>query len=82
LVDKGYDKNLEYLAAQTMETMIAKGAALIGTPAEVRASLERFNDEIGGFEHAFMQVNFHMLPQAEALRSLALFGREVIPHFK
>jgi hypothetical protein len=24
-------------------------------------------------------VNFHLLPQAEALRSLELFGREVIP---
>jgi len=24
-------------------------------------------------------VNFHLLPQAEALRSLDLFGREVIP---
>jgi hypothetical protein len=28
-----------------------------------------------------MQVNFHMLPHEEALRSMELFGREVIPHF-
>jgi alkanesulfonate monooxygenase SsuD/methylene tetrahydromethanopterin reductase-like flavin-dependent oxidoreductase (luciferase family) len=79
---KGYDKKYEHLAAQTMESMIASGAALIGTPAEVIASLTKFNEELGGFEHASMQVNFHLLPPAEARRSLELFGREVIPHFK
>jgi alkanesulfonate monooxygenase SsuD/methylene tetrahydromethanopterin reductase-like flavin-dependent oxidoreductase (luciferase family) len=76
---KDYDKKYERLSQQTMESLIASGSALIGTPAEARASLIALNERIGGFEHASLQVNFHLLPQAEALRSLDLFGREVIP---
>jgi alkanesulfonate monooxygenase SsuD/methylene tetrahydromethanopterin reductase-like flavin-dependent oxidoreductase (luciferase family) len=76
---KGYDKKYEQLKAQTMESMIASGSALIGTPAEVIGQLERLSERIGGFEHASMQVNFHVLPQDEALRSMKLFGSTVIP---
>jgi alkanesulfonate monooxygenase SsuD/methylene tetrahydromethanopterin reductase-like flavin-dependent oxidoreductase (luciferase family) len=75
---KDYDKKYERLSQQTMESLIASGSALIGTPAEARESLIALNERIGGFEHASLQVNFHLLPQAEALRSLDLFGREVI----
>ena len=75
---KGYDKKYEQLEAQTMESMIASGSALIGTPDEVRAQLARLGDRIGGFEHASLQVNFHMLPQDEARRSLRLFAERVI----
>jgi alkanesulfonate monooxygenase SsuD/methylene tetrahydromethanopterin reductase-like flavin-dependent oxidoreductase (luciferase family) len=78
---QGYDKKYERLGEQTMDSMIANGSALIGSPAEVRAQLERLNESIGGFEHASLQVNFHLLPQAEAKRSLALFARDVIPYF-
>lgn len=78
---KGYDKKYERLGQQTLESLIETGGALIGSPDEVRAQLERLNAEIGGFEHASLQVNFHLLPQDEALRSLELFAREVIPHF-
>lgn len=79
---KDYDKKYERLGQQTMDTMIASGSALIGTPAEVRSQLEELNERLGGFEHASLQVNFHLLPQAEAKRSLELFAREVIPHFR
>jgi alkanesulfonate monooxygenase SsuD/methylene tetrahydromethanopterin reductase-like flavin-dependent oxidoreductase (luciferase family) len=75
---KDYDKKYDRLKQQTMESLIESGSALIGTPAEARASLIALNERIGGFEHASLQVNFHLLPQAEALRSLELFGREVI----
>jgi hypothetical protein len=37
------------------------------------------SERIGGFEHASVQINFHMLPQDEALRSMKLFGETVIP---
>ena len=77
---QGYDKKYERLGEQTMESMIASGSALIGSPAEVRGQLERLYESTGGFEHASLQVNFHLLPQDEAKRSLALFAREVIPH--
>jgi hypothetical protein len=33
------------------------------------------------FEHASLQVNFNLIPHAEALRSLRLFASEVMPHF-
>lgn len=77
---KGYDKKYEQLAAQTMESMIASGSALIGTPDEIRAQLHELGERTGGFEHASLQVNFHMLPQDEARRSLRLFAETVIPH--
>lgn len=76
---KGYDKKYEHLRQQTMESLIASGSALIGTPGEVIGQLRRLNDRIGGFEHASLQVNFHMLPQNEALRSMKLFGNAVVP---
>jgi alkanesulfonate monooxygenase SsuD/methylene tetrahydromethanopterin reductase-like flavin-dependent oxidoreductase (luciferase family) len=78
---QGYDKKYEHLAAQTLETMIESGAALIGTPAEVCAQLERLSDRVGGFDHASLQVNFHRLEQAECRRSMELFGAAVIPRF-
>lgn len=76
---KGYDKKYEELKAQTMESMIASGSALIGTPEQVVKQLRALSDRLGGFEHASVQVNFRLLPQSEALRSMRLFGKTVIP---
>jgi alkanesulfonate monooxygenase SsuD/methylene tetrahydromethanopterin reductase-like flavin-dependent oxidoreductase (luciferase family) len=76
---KDYDKKYLHLKAQTMESMIQSGSALIGTPDEVKRQLERLHERIGGFEHASLQVNFHVLPQQEALRSMRLFGKIVVP---
>jgi hypothetical protein len=42
----------------------------------------RYSDAVGGFDFASMQANFHMLPAAEALRSIELFSREVMPKFR
>jgi alkanesulfonate monooxygenase SsuD/methylene tetrahydromethanopterin reductase-like flavin-dependent oxidoreductase (luciferase family) len=56
---KDYDKKYERLSQQTMESLIASGSALIGTPAEALASLTALNERIGGFECASLQVNFH-----------------------
>jgi alkanesulfonate monooxygenase SsuD/methylene tetrahydromethanopterin reductase-like flavin-dependent oxidoreductase (luciferase family) len=77
----GYDKMVESLRKQTMESQIASGSAWIGTPAELRATIARMQDEFGGFEHASLQINFNTMPQDEAMRSLALFATEVMPHF-
>ena len=78
---KDYDKKYERLSAQTMESLIASGSALIGTPAEVRESLIALNERIGGFEHASTASELPSAPARGSLRSLELFGREVIPHF-
>ncbi len=77
----GYDKMVEKLRAETLETQIASGSAWIGTPAEVRDAIARRLEEFGPFEHASLQVNFGGLPLDEALRTLELFAREVMPAF-
>ena len=77
----GYDRMVQSLRAQTMETQIASGSAWVGTPAEVRATIARMQAAYGGFDHASMQINFNLMPQDEAMRSMRLFAEEVIPAF-
>jgi alkanesulfonate monooxygenase SsuD/methylene tetrahydromethanopterin reductase-like flavin-dependent oxidoreductase (luciferase family) len=77
----GYDRMVQSLRAQTMESQIESGAAWIGTPAEVRATIARMQEQYGGFDHASMQINFNTIPQAEAMRSMRLFAEEVMPAF-
>jgi alkanesulfonate monooxygenase SsuD/methylene tetrahydromethanopterin reductase-like flavin-dependent oxidoreductase (luciferase family) len=77
----GYDKMVEKLRLETMETQIASGAGWIGTPDEISATIERVQEAFGGFEHASLQINFNTMPQDEAMRSLTLFANEVIPRF-
>jgi alkanesulfonate monooxygenase SsuD/methylene tetrahydromethanopterin reductase-like flavin-dependent oxidoreductase (luciferase family) len=75
----GYDKMVEKLRTETMESQIASGSAWIGTPEEIRASIARVQEAFGGFEHASLQINFNTMPQDEAMRSLHMFATEVIP---
>ena len=77
----GYDKLIEILSKETMESQIEKSQAWIGTPTEIIAMIRRLQAEYDGFEHASMQINFNVLDQAEAKRSLELFAAEVIPAF-
>jgi alkanesulfonate monooxygenase SsuD/methylene tetrahydromethanopterin reductase-like flavin-dependent oxidoreductase (luciferase family) len=77
----GYDKLIEILSKETMESQVEKAQAWIGTPAEIIAMIRRLQDEYAGFEHASMQINFNVLDQTEAKRSLELFAAEVIPAF-
>jgi len=74
-----YDKIVATLASETFDTQMAKGIAWIGTPREIAQRILALNDEIGGFEIASLQVNFHTISCADALRSMRLFAREVIP---
>lgn len=79
---QGYDKMIEHLKKVTLESLIESGSAWVGTPGDVCATIERLQQETGGFEHASMQVAFHLLPQDEAMRSMRLFAREVMPRFR
>jgi alkanesulfonate monooxygenase SsuD/methylene tetrahydromethanopterin reductase-like flavin-dependent oxidoreductase (luciferase family) len=74
----GYDKMVEKLRAESFETQVESGSAWVGTPAEVRAAIDRVREEYGGFEHASMQVNFFDLGLEDAMGSLELFSQEVI----
>ena len=74
-----YDKIIAALAAETFDTQMAKGVAWIGTPRELAQRIIAFNDEVGGFESASLQVNFNTIAREDALRSMRLFAREVMP---
>jgi alkanesulfonate monooxygenase SsuD/methylene tetrahydromethanopterin reductase-like flavin-dependent oxidoreductase (luciferase family) len=76
----GYDKMVAKLRAETFETQVESGSAWVGTPAEVRATIERSREEYGDFEHASMQVNFYDLGLDDAMGSLELFSQEVLGH--
>jgi hypothetical protein len=49
--------------------------AWIGTRDDVRKSIVAYDSEVGGFESASLQVNFGMIGQADAERSMTLFAR-------
>ena len=76
----GYDKIITGLKASTMESQVESGAAWIGSPDEIISAVRQIQSNVP-FEHASLQVNFNLIPQSEALRSLRLFVREVMPHF-
>jgi hypothetical protein len=77
-----YQKTIEFLSKETFESQVAKGGAWIGTPGEIRKSIAAYDRAVDGFESASLQVNFGMIGQTDAEQSMALFAREVMPHFK
>jgi alkanesulfonate monooxygenase SsuD/methylene tetrahydromethanopterin reductase-like flavin-dependent oxidoreductase (luciferase family) len=74
-----YDKIIAALAKETFDTQVAKGCAWVGTPGELAQRILAFNDEVGGFEIASLQVNFNTITLDDAMRSIRLFAREVMP---
>ena len=74
-----YDKIIAVLASENFDTQMAKGLAWVGTPRELTQRVLAFNDEVGGFESASLQVNFNTISREDALRSMHLFAREVMP---
>jgi alkanesulfonate monooxygenase SsuD/methylene tetrahydromethanopterin reductase-like flavin-dependent oxidoreductase (luciferase family) len=74
-----YDKIITTLANENFDTQMAKGLAWIGTPCELAQRILAFNGEVGGFESASLQVNFNTITREDALRSMRLFAREVMP---
>lgn len=75
----GYDKLIASLRASNAAEQIASGAAWIGSPQEIAATILRLQEEFGEFEHASLQVNFNTMPFDKALASMRLFAREVMP---
>ena len=79
---KGYDESIARMKNFTLETQIEARGALVGTPDEIKAIICGFEDKIGKFEHASLQINFGTLDFAEAQKSMRLFAREVMPAFQ
>ena len=77
----GYDKVIAALRASNAAEQMASGAAWVGTPDEIAATIARMAHDFGGFEHASLQVNFNLMPRELAQASMRLFARAVMPRF-
>jgi len=78
---KDYDKIIEVLKKEDLDTQIEKSSAWVGRPEDIIEVVHEYDRLVGGFDDASMQVNFASLPHEEAVRSVKLFGEKVIPHF-
>ena len=66
--------------ADSLERAIANDVALVGSPASVRAQLER-QLETSGVRYLVGRFIFGTLTSEQAMRSLRLFADEIMPHF-
>jgi alkanesulfonate monooxygenase SsuD/methylene tetrahydromethanopterin reductase-like flavin-dependent oxidoreductase (luciferase family) len=78
---KGYDESISRMKNFTLENQIEARGALVGTPDEIKAIVRNFEEKVGKFEQASLQINFGTLDVAEAQRSMRLFAEEVMPAF-
>jgi alkanesulfonate monooxygenase SsuD/methylene tetrahydromethanopterin reductase-like flavin-dependent oxidoreductase (luciferase family) len=76
-----YQKMFEALAAETFESSVEKRSAWIGTPHDIRAAIAEYDEAVGGFDAASLQVNFGALQMKDAEASMRLFASEVMPYF-
>ncbi len=76
----GYEKMVAGIVSTKPDDVIEKGGAYVGTPDEVieqvRASMGRF-----GAVEPSMHINMGGATDAEAMRTLELFGTQVMPAF-
>ena len=75
----GYDKIIARLDAESFETQVEKGAACVGEPAAIIDAIKRYDEMVGGFEIASLQVNFNTVAVEDAETSMRLFSEKVIP---
>ena len=76
----GYDKIVAALGQETFESQVAKGAAWVGSPADIIEQVRECDRLIWGFEIASMQVNFNTVSLQDAEVSMRLFANEVVPN--
>ncbi|TVL89629.1 LLM class flavin-dependent oxidoreductase [Streptomyces sp. SAJ15] len=78
----GYQEMIAKLAADDFHSVLARNAALVGTPEDIVDQLRRFHEECGGFDVASLQVNFSTLDPTLARASVELFGEQVLPRLR
>ncbi len=76
-----HPKLAENLKKVTFEKLRDNGGAWVGSPERVRDTIAWYNDQVGGFEIASLQVNSHTTPVAAAEASMRLFAEKVMPDF-
>ena len=74
----GYGKIVAALGQETFESQVAKGAAWVGSPADIIEQVRECDRLIGGFEIASLQVNFNTVGLQDAEVSMRLFANEVV----
>lgn len=77
----GYDRHLEQLRAADFDSLLDGGAIWVGTPEDIRQQITGYAAEVGGFDTASLQVNFHLVSASDAAASMYLFAQEVISSF-
>jgi alkanesulfonate monooxygenase SsuD/methylene tetrahydromethanopterin reductase-like flavin-dependent oxidoreductase (luciferase family) len=77
-----YQKMIEFISKESFESQVAKGSAWIGTPEDIREAIAAYDKQVDGFESASLQINFGMIGEADAERSMKMFAQKVMPHFK
>ena len=78
----GYEQIIAGLKRDTFDTVLAHGGAWAGSPREILAQVQAYQEQVGGFEVASLQVNFATMAFDDARRSVELFAREVLPRLR
>jgi alkanesulfonate monooxygenase SsuD/methylene tetrahydromethanopterin reductase-like flavin-dependent oxidoreductase (luciferase family) len=74
-------RSIPFHFAENLEIALARDAAIVGSPATVRAEIERH--VMGtGCNYFVTRFAYGNLTHEESVRSLGLFTSEVMPHFK
>ncbi|HSH59886.1 MAG TPA: LLM class flavin-dependent oxidoreductase [Acidimicrobiales bacterium] len=67
--------------AEVVDAMCVSGLAVVGTPEQAVAQLERLVEGSGGFG-TFLVMAHEWADEAATLRSMELFSSQVFPHFQ
>jgi len=76
-----HPKTFEALRKVTFEKLQQNGGVWVGSLGKVRETIAWFDDAVGGFDVASLQVNSHTTPTALAEASMRLFAEQVIAEF-
>jgi len=71
--------NVEKLQATNFDYLLENNMLLVGTPAEIIENIKRF--EAIGVEQILTLTALGGVAHEDVMRSIELFGREVVPHF-
>jgi alkanesulfonate monooxygenase SsuD/methylene tetrahydromethanopterin reductase-like flavin-dependent oxidoreductase (luciferase family) len=74
----GLEQTLEEI---TYERVLDETRAIIGDPEDAARQIAYVRDTFGDV-HASFQINFGVMEEARARRSIELFAREVLPRFR
>jgi alkanesulfonate monooxygenase SsuD/methylene tetrahydromethanopterin reductase-like flavin-dependent oxidoreductase (luciferase family) len=77
----GYEHLTQAIRSGTYEAAMEATKFFIGTPDQVARQIEEIRGHYGNVEPS-LQVNFGNMPQREAIRTVEMFARDVMPAFR